>query len=182
MRLDRRGWALAAGVAAVAAVAGAGWSLWRQRSVGADAASPNAADADALWSLSFDAPGGGRLAMATLRGQPLLLNFWATWCPPCLREMPTLDRFQRDFATNGWRVLGLAADQPEPVRAYLAHTPVSYRIGLAGLDGIELARRLGNSGGGLPFTAVFGRDGLLRQRHSGEVSRALLEAWAKGIG
>lgn len=173
MNPDRRNWAMAGGVAVAAGAAGVGWSLWHQRepSVG-----------DELWSASFDTPDGSRLAMASLRGQRLVLNFWAPWCPPCVREMPALDRFARDFADRGWRVLGLAADQAEPVRAYLSRAPVSYAIGLTGFAGIELSRRLGNLSGGLPFTLLFGRDGGLVQRHMGETSYGQLTAWAKGIG
>ena len=173
MNPDRRSWALAGGVAVVAGATGVAWSVWRQR---------HASVGDELWSATFDTPDGSHLAMASLQGQPLVLNFWATWCPPCVREMPALDRFARDFAGRGWRVVGLAADQAEPVRAYLARAPVSYAIGLTGFAGIELSQRLGNSSGGLPFTLVFGRDGSLLQRRMGETSYEQLAGWAKGIG
>ena len=173
MTLERRGWLLAAGVAAAATAAGVGWSLWRQRGAGV---------ADELWVSTFDTPDGQRLTLASLRGQPLLLNFWATWCPPCVREMPALDRFARDFAAQGWRVVGLAADEAEPVRKFLARAPVSYAIGLTGFAGIELSRRLGNVSGGLPFTLLFDRDGRLLQRHMGETRYEQLAGWAKGIG
>lgn len=175
MTLDRRHWALGTGVAAAAVVAGAGWALWRRRG-----AAPGAEDG--LWSSSFDTPAGTRLAMSDLRGHNLVLNFWATWCPPCVREMPTLDRFQRDFGPRGWRVVGLAADEIGPVREFLVRTPVSFSIGLVGFAGIELSRRLGNDAGGLPFTLLFGPDGALRQRHIGESSYEQLTQWAKGIG
>lgn len=174
--MDRRGWALAAGVAAAAAAAGAGWSLWRQRTTGLSGVE------NELWSSSFETPGGSRLALADHRGHPLVLNFWATWCPPCVREMPALDRFARDFGPRGWRVIGLAADKPEPVREFLARTPVSYAIGLAGFAGIELSRRLGNLGGGLPFTLLFGRNGALLQRRMGETSYDQLAQWALDVG
>ena len=176
MSSNRRGLMLAAGVATIAAGAGAGWSWWRDRDA---AATDQDSAVDALWSSTFELPGGGHVAMASLRARPLVLNFWATWCPPCLREMPALDRFQRDF--EDWRVFGLAADQAQPVRDFLARTPVSYPIGLAGFAGIELSRRFGNHGGGLPFSVLFGRDGRIAQRHLGELDRARLISWAQGI-
>lgn len=176
MSPDRRGWLLAGGVATAAAAAGLGWALWRERA----ATTAPAVDAE-LWAASFDMPDGQRLSLASYRGQPLVLNFWATWCPPCVREMPALDRFARDFAGQGWRVVGLAADAAEPVRNFLARAPVSYAIGLTGFAGIELSRRLGNHNGALPFTLVFGRDGRVRQRHLGESQYEQLVSWAKGI-
>ena len=175
MRLDRRGWTLAAGVAAVAAGAGLGWALWRPRgaTVGMEAGA-----VDELWSSSYDAPSGGQLVMAPMRGQPLVLNFWATWCPPCIREMPTLDRFQRDYAAHHWRVVGLAADKAEPVREFLVRTPVSYAIGLTGFAGVDLARRLGNVSGGLPFTVLLRRDGSIA---SGRFCRLNIEAMEQAL-
>jgi len=172
---ERRAWTQAAGVAIAAAGAGVGWAVWRGRGTGEGA---DTGVVEGLWSLGFDTPNGGRLALASLRGHPLVLNFWATWCPPCIREMPTLDRFQRDFAGRGCRVVGLAADKPEPVREFLARAPVSYPIGLAGFAGIDLSRRLGNLGGGLPFSLFLGHDGTLVQRHVGEVSYERLVGWA----
>jgi thiol-disulfide isomerase/thioredoxin len=160
---NRRQWAVGAGVAAAAAAGGALWALWRQHA--------SASAEDELWSMRFDTPAGPPLDMLEHRGHPLLVNFWATWCPPCVHEMPTLDRFAREHAGAGWRVVGLAADQPTAVREFLARTPVTFAIGLAGFEGIELSRRFGNVGGGLPFSLVLG-----------ETSHELLGAWARDIG
>ena len=171
---QRRTLIATAGVAAVAAAAGAAGYLWQRRSDPADAASAE------LWALDFETPGPTRLAMATLRGKPLVLNFWATWCPPCVREMPALERFFRDHRAKGWQVLGLAADNAQAVRKFLADTPVTFPIALAGFAGIDLSRRLGNPSGGLPFTVVYGGDGKVLQRHVGETNDEQLAAWAKG--
>jgi thiol-disulfide isomerase/thioredoxin len=167
---------ITAGVAAAAAAAGAGSYVWQQRR-----APPADAASDELWSLTFETPDASHLAMASLRGKPLLLNFWATWCPPCVREMPALDRFHRDHSAKGWQVLGLAADNADAVRKFLAVTPVGFPIALAGFEGIELSRRLGNASGGLPFSVVYGRDGNVLQRHIGETKDDLLAQWAKGF-
>ena len=163
---------MAAGVAAAAAAAGAGGYLWQRRAAAADTASAE------LWTLDFETPGPNRLAMASLRGRPLVLNFWATWCPPCVREMPALDRFHREHSARGWQVLGLAADNAEAVRKFLAVTPVGFAIALTGFAGIELSQRLGNVSGGLPFTVVFGREGQVLQRHTGETQYEQLASWA----
>lgn len=166
---------LTAGVAAAAAAAGLGAAWWKFRTE-----APAASAVEGLWQLSFTTPSGGQLAMASLRGRPLLVNFWATWCPPCVEEMPLLDAFARQQGDNGWQVVGLAIDQPSAVRQFLARTPVRYAIGLAGLEGTDLVRGLGNPSGGLPFTVVLGPDGTVRQRRIGKLARADLEAWTAG--
>lgn len=129
--------------------------------------------------MHFDQPGGGQLGLDTFRGRPLLLNFWATWCPPCVSELPLLDRFQRDQPSGGWQVAGLAVDNLSPVLEFLAKHPVTFPIGLAGAGGIELARDLGNRDGALPFTAVFDRSGALVTRKLGVIKPADLQQWER---
>lgn len=179
--MNRRRWGqwVMAGAGVGAAAAGLGWQLWRAPGP----ASGPALDEDTLafWQSSFTQPDGQALTMASLRGQPLVLNFWATWCPPCVKEMPELDRFAQAFARQGGRVVGLAVDNPTAVREFLARTPVNYTIGLAGFDGSAWSRRLGNAQGALPFTAVFDRQGAIVQRKLGETHQAELLAWTKGL-
>jgi thiol-disulfide isomerase/thioredoxin len=160
---------LLAGSAAVAAAAGAGGYVWRERRF--------EAATGGVWSLALPTPGGGELPFAGLRGRPLVLNFWATWCAPCIREMPLLDRFQAQAAPRGWQVVGLAADQAQPVREFLQRAPVRYPVVLAGGAGITLARRLGNPDGALPFTVLFGRDGQIQRRKRGELAEVELADW-----
>jgi thiol-disulfide isomerase/thioredoxin len=171
----KRRTAAIAGVAVAAGAAGAGAALWRLLSVRTELP-PD------FWSLRFEQPGGGELVLATLRGQPLLLNFWATWCPPCVTEMPMLDAFQRAQRGPGWQVVGLAVDSPTPVRQFLAQYPVDFAIGLAGLNGIDLARSLGNPDGGLPFTVVVDRSGRARERKLGALAPKDLDAWVAMVG
>jgi thiol-disulfide isomerase/thioredoxin len=135
----------------------------------------------AFWQSSFPQPDGQTLALAPLRGQPLVLNFWATWCPPCVKEMPELDRFAKAFSAQGGRVVGLAVDNPKAVREFLQRAPVSYAIALAGFDGTDLSRKLGNTTGALPFTAVFARSGVLVQRKLGETGYDELKVWTRGL-
>lgn len=168
----RRGWLLGA-VAAAAAAAGAGFAWWRHRVADIDTAA-----SDRLWTLSFATPQGAPLAMAGFRGRPLLLNFWATWCAPCVEEIPLLDAFYRQNAANGWQTLGLAIDQPSSVRKYLQRSPISYPVALAGLEGTDLSRSLGNQAGALPYSVLFAADGSVRQRKMGKLSEADLKNWS----
>jgi thiol-disulfide isomerase/thioredoxin len=171
---QQRRWLLSAGVASAAVAAGAAAYLWQRR------AQTLPGDAR-LWSLEFETPSQSRLAMTSLRGQPLVLNFWATWCPPCVREMPALDRFFHDHMARGWRVLGIAADNAAPVREFLARSPVAFPIALAGFAGVELSRDLGNTSGGLPFTVIYDSRGRVARRHIGETHYEQLTVWAEGI-
>ena len=170
--MKRRG--LIAGGTAAVALAGAGLVWWRQPDA---LEQPEAGALAAFWSQSWEQPGGGTLVAAQLRGRPLLLNFWATWCPPCVEELPLLDEFYRSGRERGWQVLGLAIDQPSAVRTFLARQPLSFPVGLAGLGGTELTRGLGNTKGGLPFSVLFDRQGRLLERKLGRLSPQDLQRW-----
>lgn len=163
---------LLGGVALAAAAAGAGLASWRLRP-----GKPVPEAVQALWQLTLSTPQGSPLALAELRGGPLLLNFWATWCPPCVEELPLLDAFYRQNSSSGWKVLGLAIDQPASVQRFLGQRPVGFPMVLAGLEGSELARKLGNETGGLPFSVVLGADGSIIDIKMGQLTTDLLARW-----
>ncbi len=165
---------LYAGVAAAAALGGAALA-WRRLAL--DDPSPGVEQA--FWAQEFDTPeGGARLALRNFAGRPLLLNFWATWCPPCVAELPLLNTFYRKHRDAGWQVVGLAIDQPAAVQRFLQRQPLDFPIGLAAQGGTEWARALGNLAGGLPFTVVFDAAGKVRNRKIGAASDAELQQWA----
>jgi thiol-disulfide isomerase/thioredoxin len=172
----RRAWL--AGVASLAGLAALSGALWRtHRSPGT-----GTGDSVDIWPMRFQTPQGGQLEMAGLRGKPLLVNFWATWCPPCVTELPLLDQFHRQQASTGWQVIGLAVDNEIPVREFLAKGPVGYPVGIAGMGGVELSRSMGNSAGALPFTIVFDRSGKVIQRKLGIVTSGDLSRWVDSTG
>ncbi len=179
--MKRRGM-LAAGVA-LSALAGSGLVWWRQRPNPTDQPDqpdqPDAAVLAAFWAQSWETPDGRTLAAAEWRGSPLLVNFWATWCPPCVEELPLLDDFHLQQRGQGWQVLGLAIDQPSAVRAFLARRPLGFPVGLAGLGGTELSRQLGNANGGLPFSVLFDRQGRLVERKLGRLQPDDLQRWQR---
>ena len=171
----RRRAVLLAGAGALAALGGASVAWWKFRPH--DVAAGTLGDGGALWAQTFAKPDGGELVMQSLRGKPLLINFWATWCPPCVEELPLLDSFYRENVVNGWQVIGLAIDQPSAVRSFLQKMPLGFPVGLAGLGGTELGKSLGNLAGGLPFTVVLGSQGSVLHRKMGKVSATELALW-----
>jgi thiol-disulfide isomerase/thioredoxin len=168
----RRRWLMGA-VASAAALAGLGLA-WRTYQAQSELPAAEAA----LWQMTFTTPDGNPLRMAALRGKPLLLNFWATWCPPCVDELPLISGFYRQNSAKGWQVLGLAVDQLDPVKSFLATAPVTFPVAMAGMPGIEVSRSLGNLSGSLPFTVVLGSDGLVAHRKMGRVTPEDLRAWS----
>lgn len=170
---SRRRW-LMAGVGGLAAVGGAGLAWWRLQ--------PHAVESGAeqeWWSSSFNDLSGQALSMQTFKGRPLLLNFWATWCPPCVEELPLLNTFYREKSGQGWQVMGLAIDQPSAVRKFLERLPLDFPVALGGLTGTDLGRSLGNLTGGLPFTVLFGADGRILHRKMGQVTAQDLQQWSQ---
>ena len=170
----------ALGALVLTGVAALGAGVWfaRQRDHRPQAGEPLPPD---FWSHQFDTLSGTPLALSQHQGHPLLINFWATWCPPCVREMPELQRFHEAYQAKGWQVIGLAIDGPTPVREFLDKTKVGFPIGLAGFGGTELATALGNRSGGLPFSVLIDSHGRLRQRKMGALGLDDLHLWASGL-
>jgi thiol-disulfide isomerase/thioredoxin len=151
-------------MAAAAGLAGIGLAWWQHR-----LAEPADDSLSALWLLELELPQGGILQLKSLRGKPLVVNFWATWCPPCIEELPLLERFYQQNVAKDWQVVGLAVDNAKAVRQFLAKMPLSFPVPLAGLAGTELSRSLGNLSGGLPFTVVLNASGQVALRHMGKL-------------
>lgn len=166
---------LLGGVAIGAALAGIGTAVWRQ------SATPVATVSEPVpgfWAHHWETPNGKVVSLSSFRGRPLLVNFWATWCPPCVDELPLINRFYRENKGNGWQVLGLAIDKKEPVQKFLQKMPLDFPVALAGLAGTELGRELGNLTGGLPFSVAVASDGTVIQRKMGRLLPKDLAAWA----
>ncbi len=171
---SRRGWlAAAAGLAVAGFGAGVAWrSSSRQ--------SQTLSEAESLfWQQQFSQLDGVLLATNSFKGKPLVLNFWATWCPPCVEELPLINNFFMQNKEKGWQVLGLAVDQAAPVKRFLTGLPLSFPIALAGFSGLEISRTLGNPSGALPFTVVFGATGHVLHRKMGKLTNTDIGLWER---
>jgi thiol-disulfide isomerase/thioredoxin len=182
--LTRREWA--AGIALGTLGLGTGAWLRHRRppvQVGDAAAAAASAAGIALPPLTpIPAPitttDGRTLTNADVAGRFVVLNFWAPWCPPCVREMPEIDRFARSAAGRNVLVIGLAIDDQANVDKFVAAHPVSFPISILGYAGLAWARRLSNDPAvTLPFTAVFDRSQQLAQHKFGATNATELAAW-----
>ncbi len=116
-------------------------------------------------------------ALSDYRGRRVLINFWASWCGPCLEEMPALNQAQKKFGEHGAIVLGIAMDEPDRVRAFLAAHPVSYPILLGQMDPPSTSKQLGDEHEILPFSVLVDADGRIITTHAGALSELELEQW-----
>lgn len=118
---------------------------------------------------------GKRTTLAAWQGKVRVVNFWATWCTPCRKEIPGLIAVQRKLAANGVQVVGIAVDQADKVRAFAKEMRIDYPILVAGMGGAELSRKVGNRTGALPFTIVLDRAGNAVTSHLGLITAEELE-------
>jgi len=112
------------------------------------------------------------VSMQQFLGKPLVLNFWATWCAPCVQEMPDLDVLYRAHPQVG--LVGMAVDTAANVRKFVQKVPVSYPLLIGGHASIDTMRDLGNNRGGLPFTVLFNAQGQIQHQLLGQVQPARL--------
>ncbi len=130
-------------------------------------------NADALFAATLPRVGGGETALRALRGRLLVVNFWASWCPPCIGEMPGLSQFAREHPDIA--LIGIAVDGAQPVQEFLQRSPVSYPVLVAGDGGIDLIDALGDVQHDLPYTVVIGADGRVLAQHLGRIDPATLQ-------
>lgn len=114
----------------------------------------------------------------TWAGRPLLVNVWASWCGPCIEEMPELQRFSAGQGTTGIQVVGIALDEPEAVRDFLSRVPVQYPILIDSPGPADTSVRLGNLKGVLPYSVLIGADGRLLRQRIGPFVAGELDAFA----
>ena len=147
---------------------GQAMALWLADSADAPAGVTVAREGDVVPPLRLpDLDGRATALPGAWPGRPLLVNVWATWCAPCLHEMPELQRFARTQGTRGTQVVGIALDDPAQVRDFLARVPVTYPILIDTPGRADAGVVLGNPKGVLPYSVLIGADGRVLKRRVG---------------
>lgn len=137
-------------------------------------------DSDALFA-SVLAPvpaaaDGKQVSLAGYRNQLLVVNFWATWCAPCVKEMPALSALQTELAPKGVRFIGIGIDNPTDLADFAQKYHISYPLFVGGMSGTQLSTQLGNKVGGLPFTVLIDKSGKVVKTYRGQLDMAQLKA------
>jgi peroxiredoxin len=138
---------------------------------------PVAAPADWVFDLEFPNPQGQPVRLSSVRGQVTVVNFWATWCPPCIEEMPDLSRIHAEMSSKNVKVIGLAIDSPSNVREFLEDRQFSYPLLITGAAGSDIGKRLGNAIDALPYTVLINDKGRVIKQKTGRITEEELRSW-----
>ena len=133
------------------------------------------APANVLLDARFNTLDGKEVALKTWQNKVIVLNFWATWCPPCREEMPELSKMQDQYKNKNLVVIGLSTDDLETTKTFIQSNPVSYPVLAGDMQAMNFAESLGNNQGVLPYTVVIDEKGHIVKSFFGRVNQNLLE-------
>ena len=163
--MNRRQWISIVGIGLLALLAGVLTSQWIYKTgLASDPA------IKAFFANPWQSPDGKLADTEKWRGKVLVVNFWASWCPPCVEEMPTLDKLQQEFKAQNVLFVGIGIDSPSNIREFLKSTPVTYPIVIGGLEGSSLSKQMGNTQGALPYTVIINPKGKAIYTKLGKIS------------
>ena len=168
--MNRRQWIMIGGISLLALLAGVFSSQWiSQTGLASDPS------IKAFFANPWQTPDGKPANSQNWRGNVLVVNFWASWCPPCVEEMPALDRIAQEYASKNVLIVGIGIDSPSNIREFLQKTLVSYPIVLGGIEGSNLSKQMGNTQGALPYTVVINPKGKSIYTKLGKISEEELK-------
>ncbi|QWD96805.1 TlpA disulfide reductase family protein [Polynucleobacter sp. MG-6-Vaara-E2] len=168
--MNRRQWIMIGGISLLALLAGVFSSQWiSQTGLASDPS------IKAFFANPWQTPDGKPANSQNWRGNVLVVNFWASWCPPCVEEMPALDKIAQEYAPKNVLIVGIGIDSPSNIREFLQKTPVSYPIVLGGIEGSNLSKKMGNTQGALPYTVVINPKGKSIYTKLGKISEEELK-------
>lgn len=149
--------------------AGIGLYFGLQAPIGTSPASTSTSAVTSLFAQSMPAPDGSVQSLAKWKGQPVVVNFWATWCGPCVEEMPELSALQTELAPKKVQIIGIGIDSPGNIKDFAEKYKITYPLYVAGMTGTELTRQFGNAAGGLPYTVLINADGKVAKTYLGRL-------------
>jgi peroxiredoxin len=147
----------------------------------ADENTPAASGVPALFAATFLDQDGKAQALSQWRGKVVVVNFWATWCPPCKEEMPELSVFQQKYGERNVVVLGLSTDDVTKIREFAQQAPVHYPLLAGDFEAMALAESLGNNKGVLPYSVVINPDESIAHTYFGRLDMKKLEQDVKAL-
>lgn len=123
--------------------------------------------AAALLAQSMNDASGKAHALSQFKGKPVLVNFWAPWCAPCVKEMPELSSLSSELRAKNINVIGVGVDTPTNILEFTTNYKITYPIYVGGMGATDLARAFGNTNGSLPYTVLIGADGKVVKTYLG---------------
>ena len=173
--MNRRQWIMIGGISLLALLAGVFSSQWiSQTGLASDPS------IKAFFANPWQTPDGKSANSENWRQKVLVVNFWASWCPPCVEEMPALDKIAQEYASKNVLIVGIGIDSPSNIRQFLEMTPVSYPIVIGGLEGSNLSKQMGNTQGALPYTVIINQKGKAIYTKLGKISEEELRKAVNG--
>ncbi len=128
----------------------------------------------ASFNISLPDSTGKQRNLSEWKNKILVIHFWATWCPPCLKEIPVFIKLQKTYQQQGLQFIGIAIEPQEDVASYLASTEINYPVLIGGDNGIALSHQLGNSIYAVPYTLITDKQGNIIHQQPGEISEQAL--------
>lgn len=170
--MNRKRGLLIAAVLALAAAGGGFLVAWKTSTQ-----APQVEPDGVAQLLALNLPDAARRAhpLEQWRGKVIVANFWATWCAPCLEEIPAFERLNRKYAPKGAQFVGISIDSAEKVRAFAREHQVTYPLLIGTADTLQITAGLGNRVQALPFTVVLDRGGSAHKIKLGKLSEDDLE-------
>lgn len=160
----KRNTIILSGAGLVFAVAGAFFGMQQL-----EPAPPQSHAVTNMFSQSLVDAKGQPQPLSQWKDKALVVNFWATWCGPCVDEMPELSALQTEVAPSNIQILGIGIDSTSNIAQFASKYKITYPLYTGGIDATELSRQFGNKAGGLPFTVLVGRDGRVKKTYLGRL-------------
>jgi len=147
----------------------------------APAVAGGAASANTFFSQSFPDASGKQHVFSDYRGKVVVINFWATWCVPCVKEIPELSKISTEYSQRNVVFVGIGIDNASSIAEFQQKIPTSYPLLVAGATGSDLVREFGDTAGALPYTLILDDKGTVRATKLGPISEKELRAWLKPL-